>query len=113
MRLLLIDDLREVEAAAGWDVTIARTPAEGLEQIIKGWDLLLLDHDLGDVGDVRPIVRLLEERVFLGDPIQIGRIVVVSSNPVGAEWIAAGLRRTYSVEVRPAPRVIIVPDSGL
>ncbi len=107
-RLLLIDDLREVEVGPGWEATVARTPDEGLEQIVKGWDLLLLDHDLGDVGDVRPIVRLLEERAFFGDPIQIGCIVVVSSNPVGAEWIAAGLRRTYPVDVRPAGHTIVV-----
>jgi hypothetical protein len=109
-RALLIDDLREVEAGLDWEVSVARTPAEGLDHIVRGWDLLLLDHDLGDAGDVRPIVRLLEERAFLGDPIQIGRVVIVSSNPVGAEWIAAGLRRIYPLDMRPAGRTIIVTN---
>jgi hypothetical protein len=105
-RLLLIDDIREVEAHSAWDITIARTPTEGLEQIVRGWDLVLLDHDLGDAGDVRPVVSLLEERAFLGRPVPIGHVIVVSSNPVGADWIAAGLRRIYAVDVQPASAVI-------
>lgn len=75
-RLLLIDDIREVEPDPAWDTVIARTPSEGLEQIAKGWDLVLLDHDLGEPGDVRPIAPSWRRVPSAGHP----------SQSVGSSW---------------------------
>jgi hypothetical protein len=38
-RLLLIDDIREVEPDPAWDTVIARTPSEGLEADREGLGL--------------------------------------------------------------------------
>jgi CheY-like chemotaxis protein len=101
--ILLIDDLRSIEVEDA-DVTVARTAAEGAARIAeRPWDVLLLDHDLGDGGDVREIVSRIEEAAFHGTPLPIQRIVVVSNNVVGADWVRRGLGRYYHVEVRPAP----------
>jgi hypothetical protein len=105
-QVLLIDDLRTIDVPEA-KVVVARTAREGLKEIQgKSWDTVLLDHDLGPGGDVRDIVRLLEERGFNGDPLPIRRIVVVTKNPVAAVWIAKGLERYYDVAVRSAPLVI-------
>lgn len=45
MRILAIDDQRQYEMG----VHIARTHADGMTALLEGdWDLLYLDHDLGD-----------------------------------------------------------------
>src|SRR5437899_1940719 len=107
VRVLVVDDIRGIDAPDGAEVVIARTAEDGIEALGYGpWDRVYLDHDLGDAGDVRPLVTLLERRAFEGAPVPIERVVVVSNNPPGAEWIAAGLRRHYDVRVRPAGRVI-------
>jgi hypothetical protein len=44
MKTLLIDDLREIAADR-----VPRTFSEGIQALREGpWDLLFLDHDLGD-----------------------------------------------------------------
>lgn len=106
MRILVVDDLRNLEPVDGL-VVYARTPSEGFARIVEGpWDVVFLDHDLGPEGDIHRIATLLEERAFNGDPIPIGRVVVVTSNPIGAVWIRQGLERDYRVQVRPAGLVI-------
>jgi hypothetical protein len=101
--ILVIDDLRSIEVPDA-EVTVARTAAEGLMRIRdRAWDVLFLDHDLGAGGDVRAIVRVLEESAYNGEPLTIGRVVVVSKNIVGADWIRRGLSRYYKLEIRPAP----------
>jgi len=114
VKVLLVDDIRVMEAAGGDEVTVARTAAEGLKLLQEqSWDLLLLDHDLGDSGDIRPLVRFLEERAFLGPKVPIGMVVVVSSNPPGASWVARGLERHYQLALRPAGPSIRVESLGL
>lgn len=102
-QVLLIDDLRSISVPDA-DVVIARTLRDGLARIgERPWSCVLLDHDLGPGGDVREIVRLLEERGFNGDPLPIERIVIVSKNPVAVEWMTKGLERYYEITVRPGP----------
>lgn len=111
MRVLLIDDLRTVEPLEGAQISVARTAAEGLALLKdEEWDLLLLDHDLGET-DIRPVVAYLEEKAFLGARVPIGRVIVVSSNPPGAAWIAQGLKRHYDLQVSPAGRSITLHRS--
>src|SRR6266545_3436875 len=108
-QILLIDDLRTISVLDA-EVVVARTAKEGMKRIQeKAWDSVLLDHDLGPGGDIRDIVRLLEERAFNGYPLPIKRIVVVTKNPVAAEWMTKGLGRYYNVVVGPGP--LEIPSS--
>ncbi len=111
MRILVVDDVRSLEPTDG-EVVYARTRPEGMARIAEGpWDVVYLDHDLGEKGDVRPVVTLLEERAFHGDPVPIGRVVVVTTNAYGANWIRQDLERHYPVRIRPAGPVIPVAES--
>lgn len=84
MRILIIDDIRDVAAAPKDEVRCARISAEAMQMLEDGpWDMLVLDHDLGPGDDVRQVVRVLEERALTGDPIPIGEGVIVTRNPAG------------------------------
>jgi len=90
MRTLLIDDLRELKA----DKT-ARTFLDGINALKEGsWDLLLLDHDLGDP-DPRhtgyDILCWLEENPQLLP----GEIQLVTMNVVGREKMTIVIKRLY------------------
>jgi hypothetical protein len=98
-RILLIDDLRSIDLPD--DEVLAEEGVTRIQEV--PWDSVLLDHDLGSGGDIRDIVRLLEERAFYGNPLAIKRIVVVKKNPVAAEWMTKGLGRYYNVVVGPGP----------
>lgn len=93
--ILVIDDLRTFRFPA----TYARSAAEGRRLLLAHpWREIWLDHDLGPGEDIRPLVRMLEERAFAGDPLAVERIVVHSANPAGAADIARGLTaRGYRV----------------
>jgi hypothetical protein len=94
MLTLLIDDKRDIEATR-----VTRNYADGIAALQeRQWDVLYLDHDLGDFsgpnGSERNgyhIVCWLEEH-----PEHLPkRIVVVSSNPVGRKNIALVLGKFY------------------
>ncbi len=101
MKILLIDDMRNPTEAiqiakercrkfpnvenAG--IVIARTYKKGFD-ILSGnekFDILLLDHDLGDDWDKNngaKLIRIVEKKAFLKD-FQFNLIVCISANPVG------------------------------
>ncbi|MEV6153031.1 cyclic-phosphate processing receiver domain-containing protein [Nonomuraea sp. NPDC052129] len=85
--ILGIDDLRPLPRAS----CVARTSKEGIrllqEHRDEFIDELWLDHDLGGDDSIMPIVTLLEEAAFNGEPFQIGTIFVHSANPSGAETV--------------------------
>jgi len=94
MQTLLIDDMRNIEATR-----VARTYADGIAALQeRQWDVLYLDHDLGDFsgpgGSERNgyhVVCWLE-----ANPEHLPkRIELVSSNPVGRKNIAAVLGKFY------------------
>ena len=93
MRVLLIDDVRNLEA----DV-IARNYSEGIRQLeLNGpWDLLLLDHDLasfidGDEKTGYHVMCWLEEYTqYLPKKIEC-----VSANPVGRAKIESVINILY------------------
>ena len=94
MRILLIDDVRNLEA----DV-IARNYNEGIKQLKfnGGWDLLMLDHDLAsfDINNKETtgydIMCWLEENnEFLPK-----KIICVSANPVGRDRINVVIDKLY------------------
>ncbi|MFD5467780.1 cyclic-phosphate processing receiver domain-containing protein [Kitasatospora sp. NPDC127059] len=99
--VLGIDDLRPLPQAT----RIARTSREGiqlLEEHRNGFiDELWLDHDLGGDDTIMPVVTLMEEAAFNGQPFQIGAVFVHSANPIGAEAVVRSLAR-WNYRVRRA-----------
>ncbi|MFF5443201.1 cyclic-phosphate processing receiver domain-containing protein [Streptomyces achromogenes] len=99
--ILGIDDLRPLPRAT----RIARTSLEGIQLLQEhrdGFiDELWLDHDLGGDDNIMPVVTLLEEAAFGGQPFRIGTVFVHSANPIGAETVVRVLTR-WSYHVRRA-----------
>ncbi|MCX6745197.1 MAG: hypothetical protein NTX82_06785 [Candidatus Parcubacteria bacterium] len=93
MRMLLIDDVRSYANMS----KIARTFEQGIEALKEGnWDVLYLDHDLGqpEPKNGYQILCWLEEHLeFL--PKQI---VLVTSNPVGRQKMEMVLKKLFSQE---------------
>ncbi|MFD5570293.1 cyclic-phosphate processing receiver domain-containing protein [Streptomyces cadmiisoli] len=89
--VLAVDDLRALPRAT----RLVRTSREGVQllQEHRGMfiDELWLDHDLGGDDSVMPVVTLLEEAAFHGNPFQIGTVYVHSANPIGAETVVRSL----------------------
>jgi hypothetical protein len=85
-RVLLIDDKRILNAHK-----TARTYEDGIKAIDEGgWDVLLLDHDLGDTNPQHTgygIVQHMEENPELRVP----EVRLVTANPVGKANMEAGL----------------------
>lgn len=81
---LLIDDIRSMP-----DGVIARDYESGREMLtLGGWDVLFIDHDLGeDKTGYDLVTEFLENGIGLPD-----KVVIVSSNPVGVFNIGSALR---------------------
>ena len=79
---LLIDDMRSLNA----DV-IARTPEAGKKMLaLGGWEGLLLDHDLGECESGAAVLNWALERGLVPP-----KVMLVTSNPVGADNMARAL----------------------
>ena len=92
-RVLLIDDLRNIEATR-----VARTYNEGIEALKDGpWDLLLLDHDLGCYDSVGREKTGYDIICFLEENLQYlpERIELVTMNPVGRLKMNAAIVNLY------------------
>jgi CheY-like chemotaxis protein len=105
MRILLIDDLRDLRILApryigdaSYEGRTARNYNDGIRALHDGpWDLLLLDHDLGDYenGVERTgydIACYIEEHPELLP----AKTIVVSSNPVGRQKINQVVEKLYA-----------------
>lgn len=81
---LIIDDLRVLNL--GGNVVYARNLKEALYDLRNRdkWDELYLDHDLGPNEDIWPVIEFIEER-WTYDPVKIGQVFIITSNPVGAQ----------------------------
>lgn len=102
MRRLCVDDLRILDLE---DVKYARSLELGLHlALTQPWDELYLDHDLGAMQDIKPLVLALEERAFNEDPAPIGKVFIITGNPVAQQWMFRALRLGYDVEVIPFVR---------
>lgn len=99
--ILGIDDLRPLPRAT----RIARTSREGIQLLQEhqaGFiDELWLDHDLGGDDNILPVVTLMEEAAFNGQPFRIGTVFVHSANPTGAATVVQALTR-WNYRVRRA-----------
>ena len=103
MRILLIDDLRDLRVLApryvgnqSYEGRTARNYEDGVQALQEGgWDLLLLDHDLGDPR--QPEKTGYDIMVFLEENQELlpGKIACVSSNPVGRARINQVIDKLY------------------
>lgn len=90
MATLLIDDFRNLKADR-----VCRTFNEGIDALSEQpWDLLLLDHDLGEEisgNDGYGVANWLER-----NPQHMPKMIeIVSSNPVGRQNIERVLQKYY------------------
>lgn len=103
MRILFIDDMREVTATdPASELVVARTIAEAADALLSGsWDEVYFDHDMGSDENGEPITtRALARWVVESQlTLSIGRILVHSSNPVGAAWLMGVLSELEGVTV--------------
>jgi hypothetical protein len=99
VKILVVDDMKSFPFPETTEVVYARTLADGLKELDSRdyWDELWLDHDLGGWDDIRPLVRVLEERAHEGKQKDVGLVVVCSLNGPGARWIIDTLQRYYPV----------------
>ncbi|MEN2423712.1 cyclic-phosphate processing receiver domain-containing protein [Streptomyces rimosus] len=99
--ILGIDDLRPLPGVT----RIARTSREGIQLLEEHRDSFIdelwLDHDLGGDDSILPVVTVLEEAAFSGQPFHIGTIFVHSANPIGAETVVRALTH-WNYQVRRA-----------
>lgn len=94
---LFVDDVREpnnlISTTGGYvrvDWIIARTSKAAIEILDScvEIDRISLDHDLGGVDTIEPILTKLQEMAFKGITCP-KRIIAHSSNPVGVQKIQA------------------------
>jgi hypothetical protein len=115
LTIVLVDDLRSF--TDGTVAEIARTSAAGVQLLTTlgagRIDELWLDHDLGGDDTIWPVVAVLEEAAFTGNPLTIGVVHIHSANPPGAARISQALTRWgYTVRVvSGSPRVGYLADN--
>ncbi|MEV5387246.1 cyclic-phosphate processing receiver domain-containing protein [Streptomyces sp. NPDC052721] len=89
--ILAIDDLKTQPQPT----RLARTSREGVQLLQEHQDIFIdelwLDHDLGEDDSIMPMVTLLDEAAFQGNPFQIGTVYVHNANPIGAETVVRSL----------------------
>ena len=94
MSTLLIDDQRKLPADR-----VARTYQEGIDALAeRHWDILYLDHDLGDFSGVggRELTGYDIACWLERNPQHLpDRIEIVTNNPVGRNRIEAVLRKRH------------------
>lgn len=102
--ILLIDDLRIFKPTydlRGANLHIARNSLDALtilkEKVDMEWDEIWFDHDLGMVqgkeDTTLPVADYLSERAFFDDPVSIAKVIIHTSNPVGARALTSTLQR--------------------
>lgn len=89
MKTLLIDDIRTIPLAN----TTARSFKEGVDQLRrKKWDLLLLDHDLGEFEKTGyDVMVFLKENQSFAPKM----ILCISDNPPGRDRINLMIKDIY------------------
>lgn len=94
--ILLVDDERDFREER--DHIVVRTSEAALDTlyVLREQDSplteLWLDHDLGGDDTTMPIVDMLAEAAFNGEPYPVRQVYVHSMNNVGAERILRSLR---------------------
>lgn len=91
MKTLLIDDMRDIKVDR-----IARTFDDGIEALKNEgpWNILYLDHDLGDEDPHKTGYGIMEYLEANPDKLP-GKIELVTSNPVGRQKMKVVIERLY------------------
>lgn len=93
-RIIIIDDvrtfrfgfhIRTLNDALSY-INLVHTEREHLDEL---W----LDHDLGGTDTIRPVVDRLEEWWYRGTPLDVKKIFIHSSNPVGRKYINQAINK--------------------
>lgn len=109
IRVLMIDDKRDLDDCPSGK--IARTYDEGINELRLGdWDILYLDHDLGDPDPAKTgydICKWMAQNPEHFPPI----IIFVTSNPAGLQNMESIINRHYdrAGDVRTWVRKEIIP----
>lgn len=98
MNVLLIDDLRVFKDNR--ECVIARNSLEALGLLSTGtvWDEIWFDHDLGivenfGIDSTMRVVDFMCEQAFNDTPVQVSKVYVHTSNPVGGKQIMTSLQK--------------------
>lgn len=80
MKVLYVDDIRfpEYFHQIGAHITVTRTYVETIKCIDENYDVISLDHDLGEEKTGYDIAKYIVE-----NKIKVGIIAIHSANPVG------------------------------
>lgn len=96
-KVLLIDDMRSPsQVTTDTLITVSRTYESGLYALknLGPWDVLYLDHDLGQEETGYDIAKFLEEHTkFLPK-----EVYCVSDNPVGRSNINLAIKNAYKIK---------------
>jgi len=97
--ILVIDDFRIFPNRIGDNIVHhALSSADGIKFLKENFEMISevwLDYDLGGDDTVVPVINWLEEKAFNGEANHICCIRILTSNPVGAQKIAALGRYFY------------------
>ena len=80
MKVLYVDDIRfpEYFHQVGAEITVARTYDEAIQYIDDSYDIISLDHDLGEDKTGYDIAKYIVE-----NQIKVGAVAIHSANLVG------------------------------
>ena len=90
MKVLYVDDIRfpEYFHQIGAEITVARTYDEAIQYIDNSYDIISLDHDLGEEKTGYDICKYIIE-----NNIKLDRVYIHTSNPVGRDNMKQLLER--------------------
>ena len=90
--VLVVDDLRIFT----FDAVYARTSGEALRLLqSQPWAELWLDHDLGGYDTVVPVLDRMCELAFERTPVDVGLVIIHSSNPAARRLLPVLERYGY------------------
>ena len=103
MRILVIDDERTFDnrklGVYKEEITYARYGEEGLACLQEAFDVVYLDHDLGENSiDGYGVTMEIEKLAYQGTLLDVGKFVIHSMNPVGRMNMYQCLSKFYNVE---------------
>ena len=107
MRILVIDDERTFNQGkiCHWNkinetplIVYARNYNQALKNLMSDWDIVYLDHDLGDKCSGYDIALDIEKAAYGGTLLNVNKFIIHSMNPSGRINMFRALRNFYNVE---------------
>lgn len=102
MAKLVIDDRRILNLTG--EVIYARTVDRAVKLLNIGkYEEVWFDHDMGPDQDIWEVIAFLEQRKHFGLPVKIGKVMIHTSNPVGAQRLKLALdKMKYRTQITSA-----------